>query len=1141
MTDFFLSVYDCFSKRRGLLFALLFLLVVLFICFACRIRFQEDISRFLPGDGDNERINSAWQYVASSNAITVCCMPKEPAGTGREYPEDAAALQVEALDALAGRLLARMDTAHVKSLFYRVNPAEMQAIPAFVIANMPYFLDGDDYGRMDSLLTREAIARRMEANRRMLASPAGMLVRDNILSDPLQMAGPLVSRLQDFRTGDRYRLYDDHLFTEDGDALMFIECAVPASETAGNAAFLDSLKRYVAETEREFGGISFEYTGAAEIGLTNARRIRQDTVLSMSLAVAVMLALLIGSFRSGRRILLIFASVLFGGLFALALLYVIRGEVSVIAVGISSIMFGIAINYPLHFLERCRHVASPRIAIRDIIEPLTIGNITTVGAFMSLVFIGSDAMSDLGWFASLLLVGTILFVLFFLPHFLPARKDAGGCGVDASGERASVFSRLVARPFEENRRLVAAVILLTVFFGFFSGDSRFDTDMWRINYMTAAQRKTFDRMTGLLNGDRHVMYCVTEGAGLEEALRANERNMPALRALVDDGRISRVGGIGSFYPSRALQAERIRQWEAFWSTRRDSVMTYLREEARAAGFREDAFRAFGEMTGRRWTTVDMPHFAPLREAFAGNYIIEKEDGGTMIVNMLYTDRREVPSIEEMLNGRGSPSTVAFDAGSVTRRMIASLSDSFNYVLFVCGLIVFTFLTVSMGRVELSLIAFVPLALSWIWILGLMNIFDIRFNIVNVILATFIFGQGDDYTIFMTEGLMHEYTYGRKMLASHKKSIAMSALIMFAGMGMLILAKHPALRSLAEVTVVGMFSVVVMAYIFPPLLFRLLTVRRSGKRLMPVTLKNLLCTAGAFLFFLAASLAITAAGRVMFMSGRATERKKLRYHGILCRTARFVLRHIPQVRTAFRNLSGETFDRPGIIICNHQSHLDLMCVMMLTPKLIVLTNDWAWNSPFYGRLIRYADFLPVSDGLENALGSLRDAVARGYSIVIFPEGTRSADCSIRRFHRGAFYLAEQLGADLIPVMIHGAGHVLPKEEFMLRRGSIHIRLMPRITPADSRFRRDYSARSTDVRHYYQAEYRKLCRELETPDYHADRVIKNYIYKGPAVEREVRRALRRHDNYRAEIAAAPDHGAITVRNTGHGEYALLLALV
>jgi uncharacterized membrane protein YkgB len=168
-----------------------------------------------------------------------------------------------------------------------------------------------------------------------------------------------------------------------------------------------------------------------------------------------------------------------------------------------------------------------------------------------------------------------------------------------------------------------------------------------------------------------------------------------------------------------------------------------------------------------------------------------------------------------------------------------LSDDFNYIGWACGLIVFFFLWFSLGSLELALLSFLPMAISWIWILGMMALLDIQFNVVNIILATFIFGQGDDYTIFMTEGCQYEYAYRRKMLASYKNSIIISAIIMFIGIGTLIFAKHPALHSLAQVTIIGMFSVVLMAYLFPPLIFNWLVKDQHGYRLRPLTLKTLL--------------------------------------------------------------------------------------------------------------------------------------------------------------------------------------------------------------------------------------------------------------------------------------------------------------
>jgi hypothetical protein len=102
-------------------------------------------------------------------------------------------------------------------------------------------------------------------------------------------------------------------------------------------------------------------------------------------------------------------------------------------------------------------------------------------------------------------------------------------------------------------------------------------------------------------------------------------------------------------------------------------------------------------------------------------------------------------------------------------------------------------------------------------------------------------------------------------------------------------------------------------------------------------------------------------------------------------------------------------------------------------------------------------------------------------------------------------------------------------------------MPRITPDDARFSEGYAPRSKDIRRYYQSEYKKLCDEIETPGYYADLVLKNYLYKGAAIAREVRRNLKKHNNYVAEIAAMPDESEVTFPNTGYGEYALLLSLV
>jgi 1-acyl-sn-glycerol-3-phosphate acyltransferase len=389
--------------------------------------------------------------------------------------------------------------------------------------------------------------------------------------------------------------------------------------------------------------------------------------------------------------------------------------------------------------------------------------------------------------------------------------------------------------------------------------------------------------------------------------------------------------------------------------------------------------------------------------------------------------------------------------------------------------------------------------------------------------------------------MYEYAYRRKMLAAYKNSIVLSALIMFIGMGTLIFAKHPALQSLAEVTVVGMFSVVLMAYLIPPAIFHWLTKNKRGFRKIPFTFKRLLSSLYSLIVFLIGSLLITLTGFFILGFGEKTEKKKQRYHALLCGAARFVIKRIPGVKFNYENLSGETFEKPAIIISNHQSHLDLMCLMMLTPRLVILTNDWVWNNLFYGRLIKFADFYPVSNGIENSIEKLSDRVRNGYSIVVFPEGTRSTDNSIMRFHRGAFYLAEMLALDILPVFIHGAGDVLPKNDFMLRTGSINVQVHPRISPDDIRYERDYSSRTKQIRQYYRQTFSSLCQRFETATYFKNFVLHNYYYKGAGIERSVRKTLQQHACYSQWIDSYAGNGPVLVENSGYGAFAFLFAMV
>ncbi|MDO4190786.1 MAG: glycosyltransferase [Bacteroidales bacterium] len=185
-----------------------------------------------------------------------------------------------------------------------------------------------------------------------------------------------------------------------------------------------------------------------------------------------------------------------------------------------------------------------------------------------------------------------------------------------------------------------------------------------------------------------------------------------------------------------------------------------------------------------------------------------------------------------------------------------------------------------------------------------------------------------------------------------------------------------------------------------------------------------------------------------------------------------------IKVTIRNPHKETFEKPAIIVCNHQSHLDLIVQLSMTKKIVFLTNDWVNHSHFFGYAIRSAEYHPISMGIDALFPKLKDLVNRGYSISIFPEGTRSRDCSIQRFHKGAFLLAEQLGIDILPLVLYGAGKALPKKGLYMRCHPITLDIDQRIAPTQLLSTGDtLQERSKWFRHHYIKRYGELSNEME----------------------------------------------------------------
>ena len=772
MINLALRIYDWMSGHRWWCLASLAVVTLLMVLSVTRLSYREDIRDFLPLDEKERAALNDYDRQAQTSLIVAVIEQRDSTVDDPDLLVEGVETFLDAIDGLEG-------------VTVQADFSQMEGQQEEAYRQLPYLLDSADYQRMDSLLQQpEFMASRLQEAKERLLMPMGMgsMMENDITHDPLGLFSPVVSLMRDTAMLSRFDIYDGCLLTADHRrALVMLNSPYGGSETSSNEQLLEVLNTkadsifspltsHHSPLNSNLSSLTIRFCGAPVIAVTNASQIKVDSLLSVCIAAVLILLLLWFFLRSLRHILLIALTIGWGWVFAIACLSWVHQEVSVIVIGISSIIVGIAVNYPLHLIAHLSHTSDIRQALKEIVKPLVVGNITTVGAFLALVPLRSAALRDLGLFSSFLLIGTILFTIIWLPQILQftvySLRFTDDYSAAASGkvERTDDYSALsdwLASKSSVNRKLstvnknstsllLAALLLLTAFFGYHSLHTAFDADLTHINYMTPAQRSDMALLQQLMPTD----------SPRQQEL---SRRLPST-------------------PEACQQ--RLRLWQSWTSSHRDQLSLSLRDEATRAGFTPTSFDPF--------------------------FILLEESGKWKVEGEYSAADKSLSSFHFPLSTKQT----------LFSSIASHLSDDFNYIGWACACIVFFFLWASFRSLPLALLSFLPMAVSWLWILGIMALLGIQFNIINIILSTFIFGQGDDYTIFMTEGTLYEYRHHRPMLASYRRAILLSALIMFIGIGSLIIARHPALHSLAEVTIVGMFSVVLMAFVIPPLAFRL---------------------------------------------------------------------------------------------------------------------------------------------------------------------------------------------------------------------------------------------------------------------------------------------------------------------------------
>lgn len=1083
MHRFFIFLYYLISKNK--LVSVLFTVGITLVClfFASKINFEEDINQIIPKSEKSDLTAKILKQLNFSDKIIVIIENKSPDDSFQ-------------LSETANNFLDKLSPLkkYIGAIQGKVNDNEISETFDFVNQNLPLFLDENDYREINRKLQKDSIAKQVENNYVSLVSPTSLVTKEFIKKDPLGITFLGLKKLNALNISKDFKLEDNYIVTKDGkNLLLFIDPKNKSNDTKNNEFFVDQLNKIKDNINKQFKGkTEISYFGSPVIAVANAQQIKKDIQNTVVISMTVLLILLIYYFKNFFTPIIVFLPTVFSVLLALLILYFIKDKISAISLSVGAILIGITIDYALHILTHYKHNNNIEELYKEITQPIILSSATTAVSFLCLIFVRSEALKDLGLFASITVMLSSISALIIVPQLYHPKEKTGKTNTN-------FIDKIGSYPYEKNKPLIigCSLVIIACLFGF--RHVGFNEDIGDLNFIPKDLKISEAKLQKLSDITSKSIYTISYGNSEEESLTRNTQLNQFLEKEKQEGKILSYNSLGNVVLSQKDQQKKIENWKIFWdNNKKNQTVSELITNGNKFGFNNSAFAQFTELLNKNYSTLSLRDYEKIK-ALQVSEFLSNEKGFYTISNVVKVDESKrdifINDVEKKHDA------LAIDRQQMNENFLGLLKRDFNTLINYSLLAIVLTIIVFFRNFELTVLTMFPIVLTGIVTAGILYFLGLELNIFSTVVCTLIFGVGDDFSIFLTKAMQKEHTTGKNELPTYRTSIILAVFTTILSIGSLIFAKHPALHSLALVALIGMFSVIIITSTLYPFWFRFLIINRAKKGLSPITFRLFLHSIISFTYYGVGGFLFSLFGTIFVKNAKGNT---LRYIKIfIAKFLTSVLYSNPFVKKRVIKNAKEDFSKPAIIIANHTSFLDTLALAMTNHKIIYLVNDWVYNSPVFGRLVKALGFYPVSQGIENGIDKLKEKVQQGYSLVVFPEAERSYTNNINRFHKGAFYLSEQLELDILPMYIHGNSEVLPKGDFIIYDGSITVKVGERILKEDNRFGSTYSERTKKINAYFRQEFAKLRNELEDENYFKKKLFLSFLYKENEIVKEVKK--------------------------------------
>ena len=795
---------------------------------------------------------------------------------------------------------------------------------------------------------RTAVRDYLTAMRQRMSGPEGMVLKDVVPADPIGMSALVLNKLLPLQTGfGDAHMEDGRILSADHrHVLLMAEPNFPSSNSRTSAVLVEELLRVATSVGLQYPGVHVAITGGHRMTVDNARLIRGDADRCILLGMVAMLALCLTAYRRRWLATVTFLPSFFGTLMAGVVLALCYKHLSAIATGFATIAIGITVDYAIYVVYHLDNAAGLDREgvgrhIAQLVLPISVGALTTIAAFVVMATSPMHGYQQLGVFGAVGVFFSALFALLVLPLLVPIPKE--------KNQPPLWLTQLLEKFYAWRKRrliwLLAGVLLLTVVSFFGLRKLRFEGDIATLNGITPATRHDDELIRSVWGDTMNMTLVITRGKTPDEALLKNDQ---VAETLAHQPGLSGVFSLAAICPSRATQEANIRRWRAFWTdARREQLRSTLQQVGVELGFRPEAFAPFWQRLDATPAILTLATFkdTPLEQVMAERVAVA--DGDTAVSTLLkLDDRSRIAALRAAL-----PEAWVLDKKAFAQHIAGLAKSGLGKFALYTSIWVSVIVYLSLASVELVTATLLPLGFGLLWTFGAMGWLGLPIDIMNSVFVIFIIGIGEDYSVFLVTCKLDEWRGKPQRLAATSAAVTISALTAIFGFAVLVFAKHPVLYSMGTTVLLGMGCTFVATLILTQLSMDLLLFAdppRGAPRWW-----HLLATVWSGTYLLLGELFLFGIWRHLVSRDRLRSTTRWMTRGLV--------HTVPFGKLDVIDISEATFQKPAIVISNHQSAVDVLIIKSLPGDIRMTPKKRVWDTPTLGYGCKCCEHVLVEPG------------------------------------------------------------------------------------------------------------------------------------------------------------------------------------